>query len=319
MDQRRPNPQPNKQGMPPVQWASWIWFVLMTLAMVWFWQEGPGRWACRRLHTANSKNISHDGEVTECSVQQTEIAGKIQPKPTPISKQAEPSRRFGSESAAPATAPETKTKSEAAAEAKVTKPGAGSETKTVPETASEAKKGPEVSNESTTSSERKAEENQPAAEKAFAFRTVRVDDPDLVRDLEKAGVKFTGVAPGFMSEFLWAWILPIGLMVLLWVFLSRRMGGMGQSVMSFGSSRAKLVAEKDIRGRFRRCGGLRGSQVRTAGSGDVPESIPTRYQSLGAKNPEGSLAGRPAWHGQDAAGARGGGRSESTVLLDQWK
>ena len=53
---------------------------------------------------------------------------------------------------------------------------------------------------------------------------MRVDDPDLVTDLEKAGVKFTGVAPSFLSEFLWAWILPIGLMVLLWVFLSRTNG-----------------------------------------------------------------------------------------------
>jgi integrase len=41
---------------------------------------------------------------------------------------------------------------------------------------------------------------------AFLFRTVRVEDPNLVRDLENAGVKFTGVRPSFMSEVLWAWV-----------------------------------------------------------------------------------------------------------------
>ena len=77
---------------------------------------------------------------------------------------------------------------------------------------------PKPSTEPTTEAKGKSEANQPASDKCFTFRTVRVDDPDLVHDLEKAGVKFTGVAPSFMSEFLWAWILPIGLMVLLWVF-----------------------------------------------------------------------------------------------------
>jgi cell division protease FtsH len=110
----------------------------------------------------------------------------------------------------------------------------------------------------------------------------------LVRDLEKAGVKFTGVATGFMSEFLWAWILPIGLMVLLWVFLSRRMKGMGQSVMSFGSSRAKLVAEKDIRTGFSDVAGCEEARY------ELQEVVmflknPERYQALGARIPKGVL------------------------------
>jgi cell division protease FtsH len=79
------------------------------------------------------------------------------------------------------------------------------------------------------------------------FRTVRVEDPDLVRDLEKAGVQFTGVRPGFMSQFLWAWVLPIGLMFLLSQFTTRKMQGIGRTVMNFGSSRAKLVSAQDTK------------------------------------------------------------------------
>src|SRR6185369_11052509 len=37
--------------------------------------------------------------------------------------------------------------------------------------------------------------------KRFYFRTVRVDDPNLVAQLEEAHVKFHGVRPSFMSQF----------------------------------------------------------------------------------------------------------------------
>src|ERR1043166_3713572 len=48
--------------------------------------------------------------------------------------------------------------------------------------------------------------------KEFLFRTIRIEDPNLVAELEKAGVKFNGVRPSFLSQFLLAWILPIGVM-----------------------------------------------------------------------------------------------------------
>src|SRR5687767_12524061 len=36
----------------------------------------------------------------------------------------------------------------------------------------------------------------------FLFRTTRVEDPDLVKELEKANVAFTGVRPSFLSQFI---------------------------------------------------------------------------------------------------------------------
>jgi cell division protease FtsH len=298
VDQHLPSPQPKGQGHPPAPWVSWIWFALMTLALLWFWQEGVRQVGTRTIPYSQFKNYVHDGEVTECSVRQTDIVGKIQPKSETTSKAAEakPGTESESKTDVPATA-QAKPEPKSEARTKLSEPAGASETKVVPKPAPEEKKSPVPSVESTSQTKGKADKNQPASEKAFAFRTVRVDDPDLVRDLEKAGVKFSGVAPGFMSEFLWAWILPIGLMVLLWVFLSRKMGTVGKSMMSFGSSRAKLVAEKDIGVTFEDIAGCEEAKF------ELKEVVmflkhPARYQALGARIPKGVLLVGPPGTGK---------------------
>ena len=90
----------------------------------------------------------------------------------------------------------------------------------------------------------KAGKDEVNTNEPYMFRTVRVEDPDLVRDLQKVGVEYSGVRPGFLSQLIWAWIVPIAVMVFLWRLLSRRMGSIGQGIMSIGSSKAKVVADK---------------------------------------------------------------------------
>jgi cell division protease FtsH len=120
------------------------------------------------------------------------------------------------------------------------------------------------------------------------FRTVRVEDPDLTKDLEKANVKFVGQRPSMLSQLVLSWIIPIGIMVLLWTFISRRMGKAGESILSFGKSRARLVAQKETGITFNDVAGCEEAKYELQEVVDFLKH-PERYKSIGANIPKGVL------------------------------
>jgi cell division protease FtsH len=127
-----------------------------------------------------------------------------------------------------------------------------------------------------------------AVKPEFLFRSVRVEDPELVADLESAGVQFHGERPSLLSQFVLAWILPLGVMVLIWTFLSKRMGRAGESILSFGKSKAKLVPEKETGVTFGDVAGCEEAKFELAEVVDFLKN-PARYKQLGASIPKGVL------------------------------
>ncbi len=57
------------------------------------------------------------------------------------------------------------------------------------------------------------------------FSTLRVNDPNLVQDLEAAKVRFVGQADNKWIGALLSWIVPALLFFAVWSFLIKRVGG----------------------------------------------------------------------------------------------
>ena len=121
-----------------------------------------------------------------------------------------------------------------------------------------------------------------------AFITARVQDPDLVKELEQEGVKFTGRIENKIVKFVTNWILPMLFFILVWGFFMKRMGGASGGLMSIGKSKAKIYMEKDINIRFEDVAGIDEAKEELQ---EVIEFLktPQKFQRLGGKIPKGVL------------------------------
>ncbi len=131
----------------------------------------------------------------------------------------------------------------------------------------------------------------------FTFRSTRVEDPKLVEELQHANVRFLGTRPNALMQFIMAWLVPIGIMLLLWSFIGRRMSAAGESILSFGKSRAKLQVDKDTGVKFSDVAGCDEAKYELQ---EVVEFLrnPERYRALGAKIPKGVLLVGPPGTGK---------------------
>jgi cell division protease FtsH len=128
------------------------------------------------------------------------------------------------------------------------------------------------------------------------FTTVRIADPDLVKELEKRHVDFSGQYESPFLKALVSWVLPALVFVGIWIFVMRRMGP-GSSVMAFGKSKSKIYAEKET--------GVTFADV--AGQDEAKEELqevveymrnPERFRVLGGKLPKGVLLVGPPGTGK---------------------
>jgi len=128
------------------------------------------------------------------------------------------------------------------------------------------------------------------------FITIRVDDPSLVKELDEHKIEYSGrYESKFLSSIL-SWILPIGIMLLIWRYAMKKMGP-GMGVMSFGKSKAKLFAESETRVTFADVAGIDEAKEELQ---EVVEFLrnPGKFQKLGGRIPKGVLLVGPPGTGK---------------------
>jgi cell division protease FtsH len=131
----------------------------------------------------------------------------------------------------------------------------------------------------------------------FQFRTVRLEDPDLVKELQAAGVLYTAERPSLLPQFLLTWVPPLAVMIGLFALMGRQFRTAGQSVFGFGKSTAKLVADKTTGVTFQDVAGCDEAKTELREVVDFLQ-CPKRYQALGAKIPKGVLLVGPPGTGK---------------------
>src|ERR1700720_1343644 len=237
-----PMKKPGKVDKLEPQWRFAIGYFLLTLLVMWVWQELFTPVPLRTIPYSEFKKYLPRHEVAEAVVRQDEIDGRIVPR-------------------------------------------AESQSKTAP-----AEPGASVAS-------RNGIQQAPTETKPFFFRTVRVEDPDLVRDLQAAGVEYGAVRPGIISQLLFSWVLPIAFMAVLWSFLARRIGAAGESLLSIGKSRARLVADRDTGVTFDDVAGCEEAKFELKEVVDFLKE-PKQYQEIGARIPKGVLLVGPPGTGK---------------------
>ncbi len=133
------------------------------------------------------------------------------------------------------------------------------------------------------------------------FTTTRIpamDDSALLKELETAKVEFSGrVESTFWRDLLFGWVVPLGLMAGLWIFLMRRMGGGPTQALSFGRSKAKIYDRKELKTTFADVAGVDEAKAELVEVVDFLRN-PKKYQRLGGRIPKGVLLVGPPGTGK---------------------
>ena len=134
-----------------------------------------------------------------------------------------------------------------------------------------------------------------AGEKARPFEALRVDDPELLRDLQAHRVKVTGAEDTSLWSTAWPWLLPALFAVFL---IGRRFSSAGQGrFLSVGQSKAKIYMEKEVKVRFSDVAGVDEAKEELQ---EVIEFLraPEKFRRLGGKIPKGILLVGPPGTGK---------------------
>ncbi|HHE3464381.1 ATP-dependent zinc metalloprotease FtsH [Pasteurella multocida] len=126
-----------------------------------------------------------------------------------------------------------------------------------------------------------------------------LNDDKLLNDLLNKKVKVEGTLPekrGLFSQILISWF-PMLLLIGVWFFFMRQMQGGGSKAMSFGKSRARMMAQEQIKTTFADVAGCDEAKEEV---GEIVDFLrdPGKFQKLGGKIPKGILMVGPPGTGK---------------------
>ncbi|MDR0688758.1 MAG: ATP-dependent zinc metalloprotease FtsH [Spirochaetaceae bacterium] len=138
-----------------------------------------------------------------------------------------------------------------------------------------------------------------AASTEEAYRTVPINDPEIIKLMDERGVSYYAVSRegSAILNIIFSWILPIGILFFIWRFFMKRLGTMGGNVLSVGQNKAVIVAEGDIVTRFGDVAGVDEAKDELVEVVDFLKT-PKKYTDIGGKIPKGVLLVGPPGTGK---------------------
>jgi cell division protease FtsH len=125
-----------------------------------------------------------------------------------------------------------------------------------------------------------------------------VEEAPLVAELEKHKIEFTGrIESTFVRDLVFGWIIPLGIMIAIWMFLMRRVGGGPTQALSFGRSKHKIFDRKELKTTFGDVAGVDEAKTELVEIVDFLKN-PRKYQRLGGRIPKGVLLVGPPGTGK---------------------
>jgi cell division protease FtsH len=140
-----------------------------------------------------------------------------------------------------------------------------------------------------------------SADEVRVFTVTRipgVDEQRLVAELEAHGVEFAGrIETTFFRDLLFGWIIPLAVMIAIWMFIMRRVGGGPTQALSFGRSKHKIYDRKELKTTFGDVAGVDEAKAELVEIVDFLRN-PKKYQRLGGRIPKGVLLVGPPGTGK---------------------
>jgi cell division protease FtsH len=130
------------------------------------------------------------------------------------------------------------------------------------------------------------------------FVTVPLWNEDLAETLNENNVNYSvRYGSHWLSNLIFNWLLPIGLLVAIWSFMARRITAAGRGFLNIGRNRVPLRAEESTKTTFKEVAGAAEAKQ------ELMETIeflkdPHRIQRLGGRMPKGVLLMGPPGTGK---------------------